>query len=199
MADPNEDLRAAQQAHRQERQSQDDAIAREKAELKRALERYEGEEREVISYLQRVAASALEALRKEAPTEAIPITPKRTGLGQLFPRKRVEGWNVTLGASEFILLPEGEMLQLRGWNEPERISLMRWAEGAVRGAHGFAPFTESPHTEAWSPWGEAFSWTARARSGRESAQATMRARLQEAKSVTVRKLAEMLDERGVTL
>jgi hypothetical protein len=203
MVDPREDLRAVLQA----RQSKEDAATRkaeqEKAELNREAARYENEEREVIAHLREVADLVLATLTENVPTEKIPITPARTGLGKFFPPKKAEGWKISSGqGSEYVLCPNGTVVYPQRYftsPQPRYSTLMEQVEGRLRKMHD-APFSESPHSQIPSLWAQAFSWTSPSSGdSRTAAQERMRVELQEAQRQTTEWLAGLLHERGVSL
>lgn len=202
MADPKEDLRAALRARQSEEEAAERKVEREKAELKQAAARYEEEEREAVAYLLEVADVVLAVLAEKVPTEEIPITPERTGLGRLFPRKQVEGWRISPGqAGEYVLCPDGTVVHPQVYlTSPAPLygTLAEQVEGSLRRVYE-AEFSESAQSQTPSPWGEAFSWTSRpSRGDRAAAQERMRAHLEEMKREATEWLARLLHERGVS-
>jgi hypothetical protein len=193
MPDPRDELRDALAAQHDE----DAARQRTEDELARACERYEEEERLVLSRLGEAADLVFETLLHDVPPDSIPAA--SVSQESLFrPKKQVEGWKIKLFEQRYVLFADGTLLQPKAFRNdrtPRPSTLRKWLQQQCRDVRlGNYPEDET------TPWDEAFSPDCLPSSGdRAAAQASLRSRLAEMKESVTKELARVLHERGASL
>jgi hypothetical protein len=186
--DASDELRAA--LERSHEEADRDAQARSGAAENKA--KYEREAREVKARLYEVAELTTTALADELLT-TVEVEPKRSGLAGLFDQpKRVEGWRVCWRGDDVVLCPDGSLFMSERFGNRyvfRGTSLREWIDrriseiGTYRGDSGVTDFER------------AFTLG----SGSEDAAQALRSTLDRINSETVRDLARLLQDRGVSI
>lgn len=129
--DGRDELRALVQHRRDE----DEALAREQAQLDNARVTYEEEEDAVRRRLHDAGAAMLSALDRSGTATEIPVGRKPRGLVGLFrSRDLVIGWDVELPITgKRIVCSDGELVHVppRRDADPEYSSLNEWIDGQI--------------------------------------------------------------------